>query len=93
MFQHDLKKDYFGGTKIYPNGHLRDLGLSWDPDGGPDSQNYQNDLQNAPRDTQISPKTTPKTILGWEARRLGKQNIKKWRAFPPARWDVLGVEI
>ena len=44
---------YFGGTKISQNGHLGDLGLCWGPDGGPDSQNYQNDLQNDPQDTNI----------------------------------------
>ncbi len=70
VLQNDLKKDYVGGAKISQNLHLRDLGLSWGPDGGLDSQNDRNYLQNVSRDTQISPKTMPKTILGWEARRL-----------------------
>ncbi len=74
MLQNNLKQDYFLATQIFPNGHFGDLGLSWGPDGGPDSQNYKNDLQNASRDTQISQKTSNKSILGWEARWRGTQH-------------------
>ncbi len=37
-----------------------DLGPSWGLDGGPDSQNYQNDLPNDPWDTQIQQQNTNK---------------------------------
>ena len=78
MLQNNLKKDYlFGGRGVNQpvRGHpFGDLGLSWGPDGGPDSQNSQNDLQNDPRDIQISQKTTHTTIIGWEAQWRGKQN-------------------
>ena len=46
--------------EISENGHFRDLGPSWGLDGGPDSQNYQNDLPNDPWDTQIQQKHTNK---------------------------------
>ena len=38
------------GIKI---GHFGDLGPSWGLDGGPESQNDQNDIQDDPRDTQM----------------------------------------
>ena len=47
------QRDYLFVPEIGENGHFRDLGPSWGLDGGPDSQNYQNDLPNDPWDTQI----------------------------------------
>ncbi len=46
MPQKPPKRDYFFVPEICQNGHFGDLGLSWGLDGGPDSQNHQNDLKN-----------------------------------------------
>ncbi len=41
--------------EICRNTHFGDLGPSWGLDGGPDSQNHQNQLQNHTGDIQIQP--------------------------------------
>ncbi len=59
------------GQGISENGYFRDLGPSWGLEGGLDSQNYQNYVQNDPRDTQIrQTHTTKHDTCAWTPNRV-----------------------
>ena len=96
--KHDLTKDYFLARKSLPTppqtdilGTLGSLGIQM---GARTAKIIRMTSKIIPGATTIHKQNKHKIAnnrLGDTV--AGKTQFKKWRAFPPARWDFFGVEI